>query len=559
MAKAHSSLKSWLSRFFGSSGRVQIVEDPKDPRDNYLREIFGEKNTTFISDIHTFANTRQGEINEYKEMLKDGVTLAAINLIVEDATQVDINTNQVAWITSMNNPDFAKEMNDFLLSNFKINDIIYSIAYNVVAFGECFIKTHYEDTEGYLKHFHLGDYFMIEDINKVAHIFKYGVPLGYIRRCDDDKNNVSISYVKDQVLPEKSYIHFCNDKGNKEKVADVEDGLYISYGTSLLEGAKYYYKQRQLLDDLLLLSRLTRSSKYNLFKVEVGASTSQDTARMIREVKTAIQQRQEVSVSNQVFSSRNSPLLSGGNVYFPVRNGLGGVEVQQVADDPNVASLKDIDYFNGNYYSALGVPQSFLGNTGELPSGLGDSTLTQLDIRYARLIKRVQRVLKNGIRDLIIWKCLIDDKLPPDFEVNMTHILTAEDDRRATIITNATQRIRDLFDVLKTVDDNILQKADKKKLLYFILNSMSSDTDLVDIFKDVYAEDEDKKEGEENNEEEDGESDESDDFDMSDMGGEDNEMGGGSDMPDIGEDNFEEESSLEDNGGDEELPDIPEM
>ena len=344
--KTKSKFKTWLSRLFGSQGQLQIIEDPKDPRDNYLRDLFGDRKTTFLSDIHSYAEDRSGEIDEYKEMLKDGVTLAAINLIVEDATQLDLDNNMVAWVTSIDNPEFAKSMNDFLLNNFQVNDVIYSIAYNVVAFGECFVKTHYEDVDGYLKYFHLGDYFMIEDIKNVAHLFKYGVPLGYVRRL---KDNGSYSFVKDQILPEKSYIHFINDKGNKELLTEGdEDGLYISYGSSLLEGAKYYYKQRQLLDDLLLLARLTRSSKYNLFKVEVGQATSQDTARMIREVKTAIQQRQEISVSNQVFSSRNSPLLSGGNVYFPVRNGLGGVEVQQVADDPNVSSLKDIDYFNGN-------------------------------------------------------------------------------------------------------------------------------------------------------------------------------------------------------------------
>ena len=534
---AKGKFRTWLSKLFGSSTQIQVVEDPKDPRDNYLKELFGEKHSTFLSDLHTFATTRSGEIEEYKNMLKDGVTLAAINLIVEDATQVDIDTNMVAWVTSMEDPDFAKKMNDFLINNLHVNDIIYSIAYSVVAFGECFLKTHYDDTEGYLKHFHLGDYFMIEDITKVAHLYKYGVPLGYVRKLD---NSDTYNYIREQILPEKSYIHFMNDKGEKEYLSQgSDDGVYVGYGTSLLEGAKYYYPQRQLLDDLILLSRLTRSSKYNLFKVEVGQATSQDTARMIREVKTAIQQRQEVSVSNQVFSSRNSPLLSGGNVYFPVRNGLGGVDVQQVTDDPNVSSLKDIDYFNGNYYSALGVPQSFLGNTGELPSGLGDSTLTQLDIRYARLVKRVQRVLKNGIRDLIIWKCLIDDILPPEFDINMCHILTAEDDRRSKVITDATQRVKDLFDLLQLVDEDILKKADKQKLIYFIFDSIGKDTDAMKIFENIYAEN--PENNEENNEE-----------------GEES-LGGMRPGRDFGSDEDMEMGSGLDEEEDMEPPDIPEV
>jgi hypothetical protein len=144
---AKSKFKEWLSKLFGSSTQIQVIEDPKDPRDNYLREVLGTKNTTFLSDLHTYAQTRIGEIEEYKEMLKDGVTLAAINLIVEDATQLDQNNNMVAWVTSIDNPEFAKSMNDFLINNFHVNDIIYSIAYNVVAYGECFVNTHYDDVD----------------------------------------------------------------------------------------------------------------------------------------------------------------------------------------------------------------------------------------------------------------------------------------------------------------------------------------------------------------------------------------------------------------------------
>ena len=541
---AKSKFRTWLSKFFGNQGQVQVVEDPKDPRDKYLQQIFGERNTTFLSDIHSYATDRSSQIDEYERMLKDGVTLAAINLIVEDATQVDSSNNMVAWVTSADSPEFAKSMNDFLMNNFKVNDIIYSVAYNVVAFGECFVKTHYDDVDGYLRYFHLGDYFMLEDVRNVAHIYKYGVPLGYIRRVN---NEGSYSYIKDKILPEKSYIHFLNDKGGREFLGNEEDGLYIGYGSSLLEGAKYYYPQRQLLEDLILLARLTRSSKYNLFKVEVGQATSQDTARMIREVKTAVQQRQEVSVSANVFSSRNSPLLSGGNVYFPVRNGLGGVDVQQITDDPNVSSLRDIDYFNNNYYSALGVPQSFLGQTGELPSGLGDSTLTQLDIRYARLVKRVQRVLKNGIRDLIIWKCLVDDILPPEFEINMSHIITAEDERRSKIISDSTQRIRDMLDIITQIDPDILHKADIQKLLYIVFDALGRDTDTINLFEDAYAKN-NSEESEENNEEELGDNEEQDEV----------ENNRSLSRRGFSEDSFETEGGL-DEDEDMEMPDIPEV
>ena len=71
---AKSKFKEWLSRLFGSNTQIQVIEDPKDSRDNYLREILGERQSTFLSDLHSFAQTHAGEIEEYKNMLKDGVT-----------------------------------------------------------------------------------------------------------------------------------------------------------------------------------------------------------------------------------------------------------------------------------------------------------------------------------------------------------------------------------------------------------------------------------------------------------------------------------------------------
>ena len=61
-----SKLKTWLSKLFGTQGQLQIIEDPKDPRDGYLRELFGDRKTTFLSDIHSYAEDRSGEIDEFK-------------------------------------------------------------------------------------------------------------------------------------------------------------------------------------------------------------------------------------------------------------------------------------------------------------------------------------------------------------------------------------------------------------------------------------------------------------------------------------------------------------
>ena len=468
------SLKSFFRNMFGLSNKVEVIKDTNDVRDDKLENIFLNKDNNIITSLRALSNDRQSKINDYREMLRDGVTLSAVELISEDASLVDNDTGLAAWVESADNPDFAEMMTSFLRNKFRINDIIYPLAFNIVTFGECFVNTNYSNIE-YRKEYTVGDYFTIAEPEDVVHIYRYGVPLGYLFR--PQSKDSSMLEDTDKLLPERSFIHFISDRASREHLSS---GSYIQYGSSFLEAARQYYKQRQLLDDLLILARLTRSSFYRLFSVEVGSASSQDTARMMRELKTAVSSKQSINVSTEVFSSKSSPILTGGNVYFPVRNGQGAVNVQEVGGDVNVSALADIDYFDDRYYGALKVPKQFLGQSDEAPGGIGDTTLTQLDIRYARTVKRCQRIIKSGLKDLIYWYCSIHNILPPSFTIEMPRILTAEDTRLSDIQKAEIETTSSILELVKNVDETIFENADKAKLIAALLNRVSNDEDIID-------------------------------------------------------------------------------
>lgn len=468
------SLKSFFKNLFGFGQRVEVIRDTNDSRDNKLDNLFSERENNILKSLRELSSDRLAKIADYRQMLIDGVTLSAVELISEDASLIDDDTGLAAWVESADNPDFAALATDFLRNKLRINDIIYPLAFNIVAFGECFLDTNYSNIE-YRKEYNVGDYFTIAEPEDIVHIYRYGVPLGYLFKSNN-QNGSTISDT-DKLLPERAYIHFISDRANKEYLTN---DAYIQYGASFLEGARTYYKQRQLLDDLLILARLTRSSFYRLFSVDVGAASSQDTARMMRELKTAVSSKQSINVSTEVFSSRTSPILTGGNVYFPTRNGQGAVTVQEVGGEVNVSALADIDYFDDRYYGALKVPKQFLGQSDEMPGGIGDTTLTQLDIRYARTVKRCQRIIKSGLKDLIYWYCSIHNILPPSFTVEMPKILTAEDTRLSDIQKARIETTNSILDLVKAVDEDIIEKSDKAKLIASLLNSVSNDGDILD-------------------------------------------------------------------------------
>ena len=503
------SLKSFFKTMFGLGQKIEVIKDTNDSRDDKLENIFLNRDNNILTSLRELSNDRLSRIADYREMLKDGVTMSAVELISEDASLIDADTNLAAWVESADNPDFAEMATDFLKNKLRINDVIYPIAFNVVAFGECFINTNYSNEE-YRKEYNVGDFFTIVEPEDVIHIYRFGVPLGYLYRPQNkDKTIVD----NDKLLPERSYIHFISDRANKDYVTS-DQSSYIQYGASFLEAARPYYKQRQLLDDLLILARLTRSSFYRLFSVDVGAASSQDTAKMMRELKTAVSSKQSINVSNEVFSSKSSPILTGGNVYFPVRNGQGAVTVQEVGGEVNVSALADIDYFDDRYYGALKVPKQFLGQSDEAPGGIGDTTLTQLDIRYARTVKRCQRIIKSGLKDLIYWFCSIHNILPPSFSVEMPRILTAEDTRLSDIQKSEIEITSSILDLVKNVDDGVFENADKAKLIAALLNRVSNDEDIIDALNLNKMTKTDEGESDTSEETEDGAESGEDDFDF---------------------------------------------
>ena len=156
------SLKSFFKTMFGLGQKIEVVKDSNDSRDDKLEQIFSNRDNNILTSLRELSSDRLSKINDYKEMIKDGVTLSAVELIAEDASLIDQDTGLAAWIESSDNPDFAQLATDFLKNKLHINDIIYPLAFNIITYGECFLNTNYSNIE-YRKEYNVGDFFTIAE------------------------------------------------------------------------------------------------------------------------------------------------------------------------------------------------------------------------------------------------------------------------------------------------------------------------------------------------------------------------------------------------------------
>ena len=448
-----------------------------------------------IQDIKNVAQDRKNRLAEYRSMLADATTLSAVELMAEDATQPDPDTGFSVWISCPQFPTLEKEMNDFLHINFNSEINLYAIAFNLVVFGDAYVSTFYSDEAYKLAGNRVGDYFEIETSEFVTHIFHYGKPAGFI--VNKNQNSARKQYEEQVILDEKDFIHFSADNGlNYARVAlEIQDDktnqttqtYTVKYGNSFLEAARTLYKTLDLYKDLMMLARLTRSQFYRIFTVDVGNADDRETTRIVKEIRDVISNSQTIQPKVGI-NTLTSPMSSGGNIYLPSRNGRNSVACETIGGDFNVSEMADLEYFDDAYLAALKVPKQFLGQSEELPSGLGESSLTRLDIRYARTVMRIQKYLSIGIRKLLIWKFQLDNfdnsckpNEIPDFKVCFRQVSSAEALERAEYLEQQNNRITQLIDILTTIDED--NKINKYQIIPFLVDNLALPEPLANMIK----------------------------------------------------------------------------
>ena len=231
-----------------------------------------------------------------------------------------------------------------------------------------------------------GDFFLYLDIDD-----KYGVksaialPPAEIERLEG-KDSTNPNYIQYQwnsagmTFENWQICHFRilgNDK-------------YVPYGSSILEPARRIWRQLTLMEDAMMAYRVVRSSERRVFKIDVGAIPPQDVEQYMQKVVSQLKRHSVVDPSTGQIDLRYNPMSIEEDYYIPVRAG-SVTDIQSLAGAQNITAIDDVKYLRDKLFSALKIPQAYLA----MGEGAAEdkTTLAQKDIRFARTIQRLQRVI----------------------------------------------------------------------------------------------------------------------------------------------------------------------
>ena len=188
----------------------------------------------------------------------------------------------------------------------------------------------------------------------------------------------------------------------------LSEGLdyYWPFGMSILETIFKVFKQKELLEDSVLIYRVARAPERRVFKIDVGNMPSHMAMQFVERVKNEIWQRRIPSHSgggNNIMDSSYNPLSINEDYYFPQTADGRGSSVDVLPGGSNLGEIDDLKYFNNKMCRGLRVPSSYL------PTGPDDSdrpmndgrvgTALIQEYRFNQYCERLQRLVVQKLDD----------------------------------------------------------------------------------------------------------------------------------------------------------------
>jgi len=169
------------------------------------------------------------------------------------------------------------------------------------------------------------------------------------------------------------------------------------YGTSILDPARRIFRQLTLVEDAMMAYRVIRSSERRLFKIDVGGIPPNDIEQYMEKIVSNLKRHSVIDQNTGRVDMRYNPMSIEEDYFIPVRPG-SATDVTNLAGGQNTAAVEDVKYLRDKLFAALKIPQPYL-SMGE-GAAEDKTTLAQKDIRFARTIQRLQRVIIHELEKI---------------------------------------------------------------------------------------------------------------------------------------------------------------
>ena len=213
----------------------------------------------------------------------------------------------------------------------------------------------------------------------------------------------------------------------------IADTNYLPYGRSYIEPARKIYKQMTLMEDAMLIHRIMRAPEKRMFYINVGAIPPNEVEQFMQQTINQIKKEPYVDPQTGQYNLRFNLQNMMEDFYIPVRGNDQTTKID-TANGLQWNGIEDVVYLRDKLFAALKIPKAFMGYDENTD---GKATLAAQDIRFARTIERLQRIIVSElykIATIHLYTQGYRDESLVNFELSLTTPSIIYDQERVALM-----------------------------------------------------------------------------------------------------------------------------
>ena len=201
-------------------------------------------------------------------------------------------------------------------------------------------------------------------------------------------------------------------------LVDRNKGSVLSY----LHKAIKALNQLRMIEDSVVIYRLSRAPERRIFYIDVGNLPKVKAEQYLRDVMNRYRNKQVYNAQTGEIRDDRKFMSMMEDFWLPRREGGRGTEITTLPGGQNLGELADIEYFQKKLYRALGVPESRIASDGGFNLGRSSEILRD-ELKFTKFVGRLRKRFANLFSDMLKTQLILKNVITPeDWERISDHI-----------------------------------------------------------------------------------------------------------------------------------------
>jgi len=378
-----------------------------------------------VNNVYNYQTLRVQLYTDYESMDTDAIVASALDIIADECTLKNEHGEMLHIRSSDEN--IQKILYNLFYDVLNIEFNLWSWSRNMCKYGDFYLKLEIAEKFGVYNVIPFSAYAIIREegtnpTNPTYVRFKYD---------PTSVSGITTPQTQYALGSSTSDIYFENyEMAHFRLISDVN---YLPYGRSYLEPGRKIFKQMILMEDAMLIHRIVRAPEKRIFYMNVGAIPPNEVEAHMQKTVQKMKKVPFVDPQTGQYNLKFNMMNMMEDFYIPVRGNDQSTRIE-TAKGLDYNGIEDVAYLRDKLFAALKIPKAFMGYEKDLT---GKATLAAEDIRFARTVERIQRILLSELTKIALVHLYTqgyDGESLTNFELSLTTPSIIYDQERVNLM-----------------------------------------------------------------------------------------------------------------------------